>query len=476
LLDSWGRSEVLLRVPVSSLSRTTTLAAIDTCNERLTTNDFLPMCSELFRIPYSWGGVPIFGFGVLLAIWAVASGLTLASHVRRYGWGGETLGTIPLLILIGAAIIGLPRLFPDGFPVRGYGVMLLIGISASVAAAMYRARQVGLNPELIVSATIWLVVCGIIGARLFYVVEYWGDRFGRGDLQHTLFEILNFPEGGLVIYGGFIGGILGVLYFTRKHRIPFLALADLAAPSFMIGLAFGRIGCFLNGCCYGGESDQPWAVTFPMYSSRYEADQPLSQRRYTPPYTDQAARGELHGFRIEPGSDQPTVVTRVDAGSPAAAAGLKVGDVIVSIDGAPVDSYAQAKAQLQFDFLETQQTVRLGLRGGRTIDIPALPLPARSLPVHPAQLYSAIDAGLLAWLLWAFYPFRRRDGEVVALMMTIHPITRFLLEIIRVDESAVFGTGLSISQNISLVFLLCAAVLWWWLSQQPRQTVWPRAA
>ena len=96
--------------------------------------------------------------------------------------------------------------------------------------------------------------------------------------------------------------------------------------------------------------------------------------------------------------------------------------------------------------------------------------------VHPAQLYSAIDAGLLAWLLWSFYPFRRRDGEVVALMMTIHPITRFLLEIIRIDEPAVFGTGLSISQNISVAFLICAAGLWWYLSRQPRQTVWPRAA
>ena len=83
------------------------------------------MCSELFRIPYSWGGVPIFGFGVLLAMWAVASGLTLVSLVRRHGWSGETLSTIPMLLLIGAAIVGLPRMFPDGLPVRGYGVMLL---------------------------------------------------------------------------------------------------------------------------------------------------------------------------------------------------------------------------------------------------------------------------------------------------------------------------------------------------------------
>ena len=141
------------------------------------------MCSELFRIPYSWGGVPIFGIGVLLAIWAVASALTLVSLVRRHGWSGETLSTIPVLVLLGAAIVGLPKMFPDGFPVRGYGVMLLLGISAGVGLVMYRAQKIGLNPELILTGAIWVVVGGIIGARLFYVVEYWGVRFGRGSLQ-----------------------------------------------------------------------------------------------------------------------------------------------------------------------------------------------------------------------------------------------------------------------------------------------------
>ena len=67
----------------------------------------------------------------------------------------------------------------------------------------------------------------------------------------------------------------------------------------MIGLALGRIGCLLNGCCYGGQTDWPWAVTFPKYSSRYEAAKPPAQRRYSPPYADQASRGEMHGFRLD---------------------------------------------------------------------------------------------------------------------------------------------------------------------------------
>jgi phosphatidylglycerol:prolipoprotein diacylglycerol transferase len=98
------------------------------------------------------------------------------------------------------------------------------------------------------------------------------------------------------------------------------------------------------------------------------------------------------------------------------------------------------------------------------------------LPVHPAQVYSAIDAGLLAWFLWAYYPFRRRDGEVIALLLTIHPISRFMLEIIRTDEPAVWGTGLSISQNISILIFVVAVGLWIYLLREPRRVAWSAPA
>src|SRR5687768_7106584 len=99
------------------------------------------MCSELFRIPYEIAGVPLFGFGVLLAIWAITSGITIAGLVRQYGWGAEIWSALPTLLLLGVAIYFLPRVFPNGLPIRGYGVMLLAGISAGVGMALYRARQ-----------------------------------------------------------------------------------------------------------------------------------------------------------------------------------------------------------------------------------------------------------------------------------------------------------------------------------------------
>jgi phosphatidylglycerol:prolipoprotein diacylglycerol transferase len=432
------------------------------------------MCSELFRIPYSWGNVPIFGLGVLLAIWAVASAATIFGLVRRNGSFGEILGSLPVLLLIGAAIIYLPRIFPDGLPVRGYGLMLLLGIVSGVGMAMYRARQGGLDPEIILSLAIWLVVGGVVGARLFYVVEYWDQNFAGKSPRETLLEIINIPEGGLVIYGGLVGAAVAFVFFVQKHRLPLLAMADLIAPSMAIGLALGRVGCFLNGCCYGGQTDLPWHVTFPKFSSRYEAEKPADVQRFSPPYTDQASRGELHGFRLKSQGRQPAVVSNVESDSPAAATSLRVGDSVDAINDLKINSLYDAKRQL-LNAVIAQQPIRLALRDGRTITIPAISMPERSRPVHPTQLYSAIDAALLGWLLWTFYPLRRRDGEAIALLLTIHPITRFLLEIIRTDEPAVFGTGMTISQNVSLVLFVCGAALWWYLARQPRGIVWPLA-
>jgi phosphatidylglycerol---prolipoprotein diacylglyceryl transferase len=434
------------------------------------------MCSELFRIPYEVGGVPIFGFGLLLAIWALTSIITLSGLVRQFGWSAETWWSLPVIVLVGAAIVFLPRLFPGGMPIRGYGVLVVIGIASGASLALFRAREAGLNQELILSLSIWLVAFGLIGGRLFHVIEYWDEKFAGMSPTRTLLEIMNIPEGGLVIYGALFGGAIGLVAFVRKHRLPLLAMADLVAPSLVVGLAFGRIGCLLNGCCYGGQTDLPWAVTFPKLSSRFEAAKSDSApRRYSPPYFDQVLHGEMHGFRLESLDDRGLVVKRVEPQSQAAAAGLRADDVVTTINGQRVKSMIDV-TPLMLSALETRKNLRLGLETGKSLVIGPAAIPDRSRPVHPTQLYSAIDAGLLAWLLWSFYPFRRRDGEAIALLLTIHPVTRFLLEVIRTDEPAVFNTGMSISQNISILLFACGVALWWYVSRQPRGIVWPLVA
>ncbi len=411
------------------------------------------MYSELFRIPIEWAGIPIFGVGVLLAAWLVGGGVWLVVLGRREGGSSEALSYLPGLLIGAVAIGALPRLFPEGLPIRGYGVMVLSGSVAGLSLAAHRARQMKLDPEMIFSLAFGMFVCGILGARLFYVIEYWQSRFQFDTWRETLLATAKFTEGGLVVYGALIGATLSFVWFVRRHRLPPLALADLIAPSLLVGLAFGRVGCLLNGCCYGGETEVPWAVSFPQES---------------PAYMDQVGAGRFFGLRLaeKTGNEPQLVVSEVEENSIAARAGLTAGEKLASINGRQVQNLAEAQNAIVIASLD-RVPLRLETAAGETFKLASVELPARSRPVHPTQVYSVINAALLAWVLWSFFSFRRRDGEVAALMLTVYPISRFLLEMIRIDESGVFGTGLSISQNISIAIFLATMGLWVYLQRQP---------
>lgn len=442
------------------------------------------MLQTLFYIPREVAGVPVFGMGWLLGIWAVASLAWLAWLVRRHGFGPEVTANLPLLVTLGA-VIGwvLPQLCePEGLPIRGYGVMLLLGLASGVGLAAYRAGQIGVNPELIYSLAFWLCLTGIVGARVFYVIEYWPE-YQRPTLGQTLQAMANFTKGGLVVFGSAIGAGLALWAFVRKYRLPGLALADLIAPSVMLGLAFGRVGCFFNGCCFGGACELPWAVQFPWKS---------------PPHVSQIEAGKvfLHGLKIIGEPNDRAVIEAVEPNTPADRAGLKPGQTIrdVLINGRGFVSEpssagcAQAPGSQKHLPADTVRQVQLSLleaddRGdavtiytrdrAEPAEFTIRSAPDRSLPIHPAQVYSAIDAFLLCLFLLAYAPYRQHDGEVFAWMITLHSISRFLQEVIRVDESSVFGTGLSISQNISILMFLAAVGLWWYLLGRPRGVAWP---
>lgn len=436
------------------------------------------MRQTLFTIPYEIGGVPLFGVGLLLALWAAMTVVVLVRSVRRSGWGAETLGSLPALALLGAVIAFLPRLFPAGLPIRGYGVMMLLGAVSGVALMVYRGRRAGLTADTILSMTFWMFVCGIVGARLFYVIEYWeapDGQFRRDTLLETLAAIANVPQGGLVVYGSLIGAGVAFVLFVRRRRLPLLALADLLAPSMMIGLAFGRLGCLLNGCCYGGVCPEDhlahrWAITFPAGS---------------PPYMRQLEESKLKSeIRFHTPDDGPAIISYVAPRSAAELAGLREGKPVIAIGAQQLDALHdpyRTLGEAQLSALRTGEPLTITvLSRGRPvplkISVPPLPLPPRSLPVQPTQIYSAINATLLFFFLWQFYPLCRRDGEVIALLLTIYPITRFLLEIIRTDESAVFGTGLSISQNVSIGMIVAVAILWTVILRRPRGSALPLAA
>jgi phosphatidylglycerol:prolipoprotein diacylglycerol transferase len=257
-----------------------------------------------------------------------------------------------------------------GLPIFGYGLMLFLAFLVSMNLAAWRAKREKLSPELIFDLALWVFVGGLLGARIFYVAQYWGIRV------HSLWDVLKIWEGGIVFYGSVMGGTAAFFLYRALRPFPLGPVLDVVAPSLAVGIALGRVGCFLNGCCYGDLCDPakvPWAVSFPKDSA---------------PWWDQVRHGQI----------------------------------------------AQSAAH--------------------------------ALPVHPTQLYSAIDGLVLFGLLTAFYPLRRRDGEVMALLMVTYPLTRFLIELLRNDES-VFFAGMTISQNVS-VFLLAGGLLYWYcLSRWP---------
>lgn len=144
------------------------------------------------------------------------------------------------------------------FTVHSWGLMLSIGILAGLWLARNHAAQQGLDREVLLDLALWLVVGGLLGARSFYVAVYEPGYY----LSHP-WEIFMFWKAGLVYYGAFLGGIVAGLIFMYNRKLPFWSLADLVAPSLALGYGVVRIGCFLNGCCYGKPSNVAWAVVFP---------------------------------------------------------------------------------------------------------------------------------------------------------------------------------------------------------------------
>jgi len=264
-------------------------------------------------------------------------------------------------VLFTLPILGGVKLF-------GYGLMLFLAFLGSTNLASWVARREKLNPEVIHDLSLFVFLGGLLGARLFYVIQYWGVRI------HSVVDIFKVWEGGIVLYGSIIGGTIAFFLYRLLRPFPLGPFLDVIAPALALGIAIGRFGCFLNGCCYGDVCGLPWAVTFPEPS---------------PP------------------------------------------------------------------FLAHQAAHLIG------------PDAHRSLPVHPTQIYSVIDGLILTAMLLAYYPFRRRDGEVMALLMVTYPVTRVLIEYLRNDER-VFFAGMTISQNISVVVIACGLLYWFFLTRLPR--------
>jgi len=284
---------------------------------------------------------------------------------------------------------GVLRIGDLTIPLRiyGYGLMLVIGFIVGVYLAQRKARRAGENADAISVCCILALVGGIVGSRIAYVVQHWDTQFASAD--NKIAAVANLTSGGLIYYGGVVLAIVLVVCYLLAKGLSVRRYLDFLAVSMMVGLAFGRTGCLLNGCCYGGRCDEHWpiAMRFPMYSRPLikldGRDNPYSEAGQTPSpaYSHHLGKGWVH--------PHPKLV----------------------------DPEGQLLPPNEFD--EDQAEI-----AGRT----------RALPVHPAQALGIFNALLIAVLVACFYRIRRREGQAFAVMLMAYAVSRFALESIRDDN------------------------------------------
>ncbi|QDV23673.1 prolipoprotein diacylglyceryl transferase family protein [Aureliella helgolandensis] len=415
------------------------------------------MRSTLFYVPHEIAGFPLFGVGLLLGCLVLACLAWIAWRLATKTPIAELLSALPVWC-VAAAIIAfvLPSIEqvtgtgePIGLPIRGYGVMVLLGFLSGIAISVYRGRQIGLPDDTVIGLGFLMMLGGVLGARIFYVVQKWQEFEGEGLAK--LAEAFKLTEGGLVIYGGVIGGLVAGAFYCYRHRLYVPAVADLVAPGFLLGLSFGRVGCLLHGCCFGGicTADLP-RIPFPQGSG---------------PYQMQLLDGSVLGIEFAQTRHPPGRVDHVATDSAAAQAGVKAGDWVDGILLSEMEPTPERDPALPPPLM-TQIELP-----GKHLRIASEATPDWSLPLHPTQIYASLNALLLCLLIWHLQPLPSRDGVAFCIAILLYALSRFLLEWVRSDEAGQLGTSLTISQWVSLATACLATVGLILLFRSPRKRV-----
>ncbi len=140
--------------------------------------------------------------------------------------------------------------------VKSYGLLLALSFLVGIWLSVRRGRARGFDRDTVLDMCFAVLISSLIGVRLFYVLTHLGDF-------HPWYRVFFIWEGGLTLYGGILTATAVVLWNCRRRRLPFLRLADALAPQVALGIGLTRIGCFLNGCCFGRATDSALGVVFP---------------------------------------------------------------------------------------------------------------------------------------------------------------------------------------------------------------------
>lgn len=159
---------------------------------------------------------------------------------------------------LGIYLENVPKSFSiGGFSIALYGIMIAVAMLCGLTLAADQAKRSGMDPELIWDLSIWLMVFSILGARIYYVIFMW-------DMYKTdLLQVFNLRGGGLAIYGGVIAGVLTVIVFCRRRKIPSVRVLDACVPGLTLGQIIGRWGNFFNREVFGGYTEGLFAMRIP---------------------------------------------------------------------------------------------------------------------------------------------------------------------------------------------------------------------
>jgi phosphatidylglycerol:prolipoprotein diacylglycerol transferase len=309
-----------------------------------------------------------------------------------------------------------PRLFEIPFldlTIGTFGPMMVLGFLAALFMMRRLSRRASLDRAMITNAALYSLIIGVVGARAFFVVHYF-EQFREDPLN-----IFATWHGGLEFLGGVIPAIGFLLFYLHHHKLPVRRYLDIMAIGLMMGLAFGRIGCFLNGDCFGKPTDLPWGVRFPYRSFVYISQINSDLKRNRPEPHLKLPQSEYLSFYDKNGKWYPK------------------------------------------DLEELTEQQRYEVTRGRY----------RCLGVHPSQLYSSANALLLCGILYFFWrknsvrtgsdkasKLLGRPGSMVGLMFVLYGLARFLLEFIRDDNPYEFGI-LTISQILGIAMFVLGVVL-----------------
>jgi len=169
----------------------------------------------------------------------------------------------------------------------GYGAMMCLGFLAAILVAAHRAKRLNQSPDVVYNIALFSFLGGLVGARLFFVVQY-GGQF------HRVWDLLKIWEGGLTFYGGFLLAAVLVVAYLKAAGRPVLYWLDILAPSLALGEGFGRIGCFMNGCCYGDVCHTAGGFAWPVGS--------IPWQHYADAYLESLGLGTLDAGQVDPGA------------------------------------------------------------------------------------------------------------------------------------------------------------------------------